>query len=198
MTERRTFFVALGVPRGADDGEAVRLAYRNVVHRYRQVSEESSEANQAIDPCLQLMVLRSYSERRHGLLFDVPLSEGAGQSEVDRFYDGQVPEVMLPVKARTEGKDLYVELRLSPTQARSGGLFQVHIPVIKKCPSCGSLQDEQAQRSCASCKGAGRLTEDRIVEVTVPPGVQDQQTARLAMEDIGLAHTDLIVHLMIR
>jgi DnaJ-class molecular chaperone len=195
MPHRRAFFIALGVPRGAPT-ETIRVAYRRVVNRYRQELTEPEEEN--TEPPLSFAVMRTYSERRHTALFDgpSPAPTTLGDSEVDRFYHGYVPEVM-PPRARREGKDLFVELRLDADEARAGGLFPVHIPVVKPCPSCADHSDEEGHLSCTLCHGNHRVTEDRMVEVTVPPRVKHRQTARVAMEDVGLGETDLIIHVLV-
>jgi DnaJ-class molecular chaperone len=197
----RTFYVALGVPRGAET-ETIQPAYRRVVTRYRRMLEGDDDPEDALDeptePPLDFRVMRSYSERRHGALFDEPeplVNEGA-RSEVDRFYEGFVPEVA-PAKAVRTGKDLYVEIRLDPDEARRGGIFPVHIPVLRRCTACEGHGDEQAQLTCPVCQGSRKVTVDRMVEVTAPPGVTHGQVERLAMEDVGLDATDLVVLILV-
>lgn len=190
----REFYVALGVPRDAD-AEAIRPAYRKIVTRYRRELDHNAEwMDENTEPTLSFRVMRTYSERRHSALFEPePLAKGS--SEVDRFFHGFIPEVEGPTKARRAGKDLYVELRLELDEARCGGLFPVHIPVIKDCPNCHEGKDEAML--CPLCSGTQRVTEDRMIEVVVPPGVQDGQIAHIAMEDVGLEHTDLVCNVLI-
>jgi hypothetical protein len=192
--EQRRFFVALSVPRGADRG-AVREAYRKVVTRYRGLLQEQGSGEAAAGG--GFVVARDYSERRHAAIMDLdepPAPAPAG--EVDRFFGGVVPELLPGPRARQEGKDLFVELRMSPERARSGGLFPLHVPVVRPCPACQEL-DEPQRLSCRVCGGRGRVTDDHVVEVTVPPGVEDGQEARVAMEDVGLGATDLLVHVVV-
>ena len=189
--DHRQFFVALGVPKGADT-ESIQVAYRKVVSRYRHAMQEAQEVGQD-----SFAVVRTYSERRHAALFEaegpaVPPASG----EVDQYYGGFVPEVPDAHRATLSGKDLFVELRISPADARSGGIFPVHIPVLRPCPSC-SETTEQKRLVCRACHGSGRVTDDHEVEVTVPPEVANGQVARLAMADVGLGHTELIVRVMI-
>lgn len=195
MYEKRAFFVALGVPRGVDT-EQVRVAYRRVVTRYRRALDGDSVLDEPTEPPLSFAVMRSYSERRHAALFDRPEPLIPAQSEVDRHFDGFVPEAE-PLRARRDGKDLYVELRLTGYEARSGGLFPIHIPVVRSCPACRDAAAEEQRLSCTLCHGSGRITEDRMVEVTAPPGVTDGRLARVAMEDVGLGDTDLLVRVIV-
>jgi hypothetical protein len=196
--QQRTFYVALGVPREADT-EHIRLAYRRVVARYRHAIESIPEpfADDPTPPPLNFAIMRSYSDRRHGTLFDQPEPLiPTNDNELDRFCQGFVPEVIDIPKAKRSGKDLFVELRLSPNQAKGGGMFTVHIPVIKPCPTCSAL-DEPRRLTCRLCGGTHRITEDRTIEITTPPGVMDGQVARLPMEDVGLACTDLVVYVVV-
>jgi len=196
--EKRAFFIALGVPRGVEP-ETIHVAYRRVLTRYRRELEDYLD--EPTQPPGRFSVMRTYSERRHAALLEEPdpepLLPGRGRpTEVDRFFDGYIPEPLVPPKARREGKDLFVELRLTAGEASRGGLFPVHIPVLRRCPSCRD-RDEEQRLSCSNCHGKGRVLEDRMVEVTSPPGVNDGQTARVAMDDVGLEHTDLIVRVIV-
>jgi len=195
--EKRVFYVALGVPHDDNlDTRTITLAYRKVVNRYRQDLVDALD--EPTQPPLTFGVLRTYSERRHASLFDPAPEPMRGEAEVDRFFDGFVPEVSRPTKALPLGaKDLFVELRLEPDEARRGGLFPIHIPVVRQCHCCADHSDEEGHLSCRLCHGSRKVTEDRMVEITVPPGVKHDQTARVAMEDVGLEHTDLIVHVVV-
>lgn len=215
--QKREFYVALGVPHDDNlDTRSITVAYRKVINRYRQ--ELADFLDEPTQPPLNFAVMRTYSERRHASLFDPATKSALGETEIDRYFDGFVPEVdPAPTpkrRARPEGKDLFVELRLTADEARRGGLFPVHIPVVRLCPSCAEHADdedhaderhhltskgtvEHGQLRCRLCHGTHRVTEDRMVEVTVPPGVTHDQLSRVAMEDVGLGHTDLIVHVVI-
>ena len=192
--EHRKFFVALGVPHGADPGQ-VQTAYRKLVTRYRTPEEPAASEQREGEP---FHVLRSYSERRHATLMEQEtpaLPEETG--EVDRFFGGFVPEVIdAPARATPDGKDLYVELRLSHAEARMGGLQSVHIPVLRRCPACKE-QEEKERLVCKACAGRGQVSEDHLIEVTVPPRVKAGQRASVAMEDVGLGATTLLVYVSV-
>jgi DnaJ-class molecular chaperone len=195
--EKRTFYVALGIPHDDHlDTRTITIAYRKVVNRYRR--ELVHVLDEPTQPPLTFAVLRTYSERRHASLFDPEPEPVRGETEVDRFYGGFVPEVVTRTRrARPEGKDLFVELRLTADEARRGGLFAIHIPVMRECPSCAEHAEEEEHLRCRLCNGTHKITEDRQVEITVPPGVKNDQLARVAMEDVGLGQTDLIVHVLV-
>jgi DnaJ-class molecular chaperone len=193
--QKRAFYIALGIPRGVDE-DAVSVAYRKVVTRYRRYLEPEDSPT---EPPPRFAVLRSYSERRHAALFDEPEPMvPPRRSEVDCFFDGFVPEAVAPPRARRQGKDLYVELRMDDAEAQRGGLFPIHVPVVRRCPVCRDLEGDEAQeQGCTCCGGTRWITEDRMIEVTAPPGVRNGRVARVAMEDVGLGHTDLLVKVII-
>jgi DnaJ-class molecular chaperone len=196
--EQRMFYVALGVPRGAEP-EAVLVAYRKLVTRYRCILEsEDFFLDEPTQPPLTFGVLRSYSERRHGAIFDEPEPlVTKRRTEVDRFFGGVVPEVLDAPLARREGKDLLVEIRLTPEEAQRGGIFPVHIPVVSACPRCQEDRDAEGGLACRVCGGKRSITIDRMVEITAPPGIREGRVVRVAMEDVGLDETDLIVAVVV-
>jgi molecular chaperone DnaJ len=49
------------------------------------------------------------------------------------------------------------------------------------CPQCGGL-GEVVETPCPECEGGGRVSEERKLEVEVPPGIHDGQRIRLSGE----------------
>jgi molecular chaperone DnaJ len=49
------------------------------------------------------------------------------------------------------------------------------------CPECGGA-GQIVRSPCRACHGAGRVTEERTLEVEIPPGIHDGQRIRLAGE----------------
>ena len=193
--KKRSFYVALGVPRGADP-DAIQVAYRKIVTRYRQAIEFEEKSSPSPESGLSFGVCRTYSERRHSGLFDQgDAIDLKGETAIDRFFGGVIPEVVTP-KAKRSGKDLFVELRLSVAEAKKGGLFPVNIPVIRSCPRCPEIS-ENDRLACTLCHGAGRITENRTVNVVAPPRVEHGTRTTIPMEDVGMDHTELLVSVLI-
>jgi DnaJ-class molecular chaperone len=194
--EHRSFFVALGIPRGADT-RAIQVAYRRVVSHYRDALDGPDPEPPGEEALASFSVLRTYSERRHATLMEQHGPPPAPAGEVDRFFGGFVPEVPDTPRARRRGgKDLFVELRITAREARAGGIFPVHIPVLRPCPVC-EQREERERLVCKACAGHGQLTEDRMIEVTVPPEVRHDQLASVAMQDVGLGRANLVVHVLV-
>jgi len=54
---------------------------------------------------------------------------------------------------------------------------QSFFSVARTCPNCGGMGKVIAD-PCTKCRGEGRLAKERTIEVTVPPGVEDQTRMR--------------------
>jgi len=53
--------------------------------------------------------------------------------------------------------------------------------VERTCPACGGA-GRVIKNPCPTCRGSGRERKDKILEVTIPPGVEDGTRIRLAGE----------------
>lgn len=104
-------------------------------------------------------------------------------SPVDDFFSGFLPGFF--DSGRERGKDLYLEVILSPTEASEGGLFPITVPVIEPCPRCGKTGFWE-DFFCPVCFGCGRVQSEREFSLSIPPHVKHGTQIRLSMEDIGL------------
>src|SRR5438128_2341639 len=85
------------------------------------------------------------------------------------------------------GAEPDTDIRPCPTCGGSGRVRQVSRSVFGEfvragtCPTCtgsGQLVDHP----CEQCQGAGRVIEERTLEVEIPPGIHDGQRIRLSGE----------------
>ena len=116
-------------------------------------------------------------------------------SRTDDFFDGFVPGFMTKPRFRSPAKDLFIEIRLTPSESREGGLFPLTVPVIEPCPRCRKtgLWNEFF---CPVCSGTGRVRTEREFSLSIPPHTEHGTEARISLEDIGLKNVNLhvIVH----
>jgi molecular chaperone DnaJ len=74
-----------------------------------------------------------------------------------------------------------------PTCGGAGRLQQVSRSVFGEfvrtgaCPRC-SGRGQIVEHPCATCRGEGRVAEDHVLEVEVPPGIHDGQRIRISGE----------------
>ncbi len=78
---------------------------------------------------------------------------------------------------------------------------QGFLTVARPCPSCRG-EGRIIRRPCTGCRGQGRLSRERLLKVTIPPGVEDGNQLRLSGEGesglLGGSPGDLYVVLHIR
>src|SRR5712691_13420427 len=85
------------------------------------------------------------------------------------------------------GAEPGTEVTTCPTCGGAGRLQQVSRSVFgefvrtQACPACGG-SGRKIETPCTECQGAGRVLEERRLEVTIPPGIHDGQRIRLSGE----------------
>jgi molecular chaperone DnaJ len=101
----------------------------------------------------------------------------------------EVPfEVAVPcTRCGGDGAEPGTTIGACPTCAGTGRLRQVSRSVFgefvrtQTCPTCGG-SGRSIEHPCEACHGAGRLLEERRLEVEIPPGIHDGQRIRLSGE----------------
>jgi molecular chaperone DnaJ len=99
------------------------------------------------------------------------------------------------------------QITTCPTCNGAGRLQQVSRSVFgefvrtQACPTCGGT-GRKIETPCTVCEGAGRVVEERRIEVTVPPGIHDGQQIRLSGEGhagtLGARTGDAYVRVRVR
>ena len=64
---------------------------------------------------------------------------------------------------------------------QTGGLGALFGRVITTCPSCRG-RGQNVVTPCSACRGSGRTARERMVEVSIPPGIFDGQAVRVRGE----------------
>jgi molecular chaperone DnaJ len=86
-----------------------------------------------------------------------------------------------------DGAEPGTEVTTCPTCGGAGRVQQVSRSVFgefvrtQTCPTCAG-SGRRIETPCAECRGAGRVLEERRLEVTIPPGIHDGQRIRLSGE----------------
>jgi molecular chaperone DnaJ len=106
-----------------------------------------------------------------------------------------------------DGAEPGSEITTCPTCGGAGRLQHVSRSVFgefvqtQACPTCGG-SGKKIETPCSVCDGAGRVVEERRLEVSIPPGIHDGQRIRLSGEGhagvSGARAGDLYVQVHVR
>ncbi len=151
----KNFYVALGVSKGADLNQ-IKSAYRKIVKKlHPDLARSRASADSFIEIREAYETLMDADKRR---LYDASLDQKPISfrfapellrrprrfeqelfpvtSRADAFFEGFIPVFFTSGRSRTPEKDVYLEVTLSPEEARNGGIFPVTVPVLHRCPRC--------------------------------------------------------------
>ncbi len=215
----RDYYVVLGLSRGADLSK-IKKAYRNAVKKHHPdaasgegSTEKFLEAKDAYETLSNEKARRDYDrdlERRQSHIrisgapdllrqrSSVYDQMDACSSAADEFLGGLLPGFFPDFfeKGRGKGKELFLEMVLTPHEAEEGGLFPLTVPVIAACPQCRKAGIWQGF-FCPACLGKGRVRIRRQFSLSVPPHVEHGTQIRLSLEDIGLRDVCLHVRVVV-
>jgi molecular chaperone DnaJ len=215
----KDYYVVLGVSRGADIHK-IKKAFRQIVKQHHPDANPHGhdagrfrEAKEAYETLSDETKRRRYDEalsRRRGDVRISGVTETIRRrrapledldplvSLTDEFFGGFVPGFLPDFfeKEHGRGKDLFLDLVLTPQEAFQGGLFPITVPVIEPCPRCertGMWEDFY----CPVCMGSGRMRGRREFSLSIPPHVPHGTHVRLPLSDIGLAGVYLDITVLI-
>jgi molecular chaperone DnaJ len=213
----KDYYIVLGVSRGADLNK-IKKAYRVIAKKYHPDASASDGSNEkfleiraAYETLADEEKRRNYDEelarqgrelritripeeihsRRRSAIQEMDRT----YSFVDEFFSGFLPGFFERGKAPI-GKDLYLEVVLSPEEATRGGLFLITVPVLEACPRCHrtGLWEEFF---CPICSGRGVVRAERGFSLSIPPHVSHGTQISLSTEDIGLRRVKLHILVLI-
>lgn len=213
----KDYYIVLGVSRGADLNK-IKKAYRVTAKKYHPDASASAESHEkflelreAYETLVDEAKRRKYDEElaRQGRALKItriPEEIRSRQhsrmeewsrttSFVDEFFSGFVPGFFGREPAGT-GKDLYLEVILSPEEASRGGLFPITVPVLEPCPRC-HRKGLWEEFFCPVCAGEGVVRAERGFSLSIPPRVGHGTQIRLSTEDIGLKRVHLHILVLI-
>jgi DnaJ-class molecular chaperone len=90
-----------------------------------------------------------------------------------------------PIAKAERHRPLSMEIRLTPDQARRGGLIQVELPLQRPCEICDGIGSIGAFY-CWRCNGAGSFRRDLSFQVEYPPGIRDAYQIAIPLEKYGI------------
>ena len=91
-----------------------------------------------------------------------------------------------------ELKNLNVVVTLTPTQSFQGGHVRLFVPAQLKCPRCNG-QGSIGLYECWHCGGEGIKSGEYPVMISYPPGVPDNHSVQLSLNQYGIHNLYLTV-----
>lgn len=211
----KNYYAVLGVSKDANL-EKIKKAYRTVAKKYHpdaggssKDSEKFMEAKEAYETLADEASRKKYDRelerqasglriksmprvvRKRPPFFD---DVDSLFSLMDDFFSGFMPGFF--ERRERSGKDLHVEVILSPAEAARGGLVTMTIPIIEPYPQCGT-GTMWSDLLCPACHGYRKVRVEKQFSLRVPPHVQHGTEIRVSLGDIGLKNTYLTATILI-
>jgi molecular chaperone DnaJ len=213
---KKNFYKVLGINQKAGP-EKIRKAYRqaakrchpDVSPRNEEKFREVQEAYETLsDPEKKALYDRQISEKRSPALspqsyYPYPLRSNPFSlfDEIDQFFGrfedfwtGRWPG---PFGERDQRhQNLFVEITLTPSEARKGCEIPLRIPFWPICTRCGGT-GFVGGLICGLCRGRGEEKIERKITITIPSGVKNGMRIRIFLRDLDLERIDLVATLRV-
>jgi len=193
---KRNFYKVLNVKQDAGPSE-IKRAYRSAAKRYHpDVSSENAEKFKQVQEAYETLSNPGKKTLYDGQLMGEhkPTVTGSEPSTRDdlffSFFDRMDPFAGLSdswsdfvsdffFEEANDRREHYVEILLTPEEAREGGKISLHIPIEMVCSRCLGA-GRVGRLICGRCRGQGEETLEKRFVVTIPPGVSDGMEARIS------------------
>jgi DnaJ-class molecular chaperone len=111
----------------------------------------------------------------------------------DEIFDwlwSNFSDLTQPKSARV--KNLTLEVKLTPEQARRGGNARIMVPAQAVCPTCRG-NGGVGIYECARCAGEGVISGEMPVNVSFPPGLTKDHAVMIPLERFGIRNLHITV-----
>lgn len=212
---KKDYYFVLGVSKGADL-KKIKDAYRVAVKKYhpdkthtKMSAKKFMEIKEAYETLRDEKKRKQYDQEFTPQTSEIRISNVSDAvnirhsyfdrmdefySLVDEFFSGFVPGFF--ERDLGTGKNLYIEVILSPWEATHGCTAPINVNVIEPCPRC-SKTGIWEDFFCPVCLGKGRIHAEREFSLVIPPRVSHGTEVRVSMEDIGLKNcfVNVLIHI---
>jgi len=105
------------------------------------------------------------------------------------FWSDFVSDSFLGVSPKQRRR--YVEIVLTPEEARLGGKISLDIPLETPCSRCRGT-GRVGRLICGFCRGQGQERLEKRVTLSIPPGVRHGTEARIPLDDWKMGDLELV------
>ena len=207
MPKKKNFYSVLRVRRNATPSE-IKRAYRSAVKRYHpDVSPQDGEKFKQIQEAYEVLSdpdkKMDYDQelltgRRPGIRVKEPSQP---EDPLFSFSDRMDPFTSLKDAwsdfvsdfffQEEEQKRHYVEIFLTPEEARLGGEITLELPFQAPCSRCLGT-GKVGRLICGRCRGQGREKSDKKMTVKIPQGARDGMESKIPVDLPTMPHFELI------
>jgi DnaJ-class molecular chaperone len=206
---KKSYYTVLKVDPDANPSE-IKKAYRKAVkHCHPDVSPQGDDKFKQVqeayetlsDPAKRmaydqepLSARKPRIKIREPFVEGDPLSDFFGEPHLvgslnDAWYDFVSD---FSWRAEDRPRKTFVEILLSPSEAREGGNITLDVPFETACRRCLGT-GRIGRRLCGDCRGQGREQLGKKITVTIPPGLKGETEARVPIDASTHRPLELIV-----
>jgi molecular chaperone DnaJ len=195
----RTYYMILGVPRTESPG-GIRSAYRDLAKKMhpdvagQQATRAFQEITEAYDVLSDPHRRRAYNDelRRAEDGGGVPVrhTPRPARAPVSTFGAGEA------IRASDHLEGLNIEVVLTPTEWRRGGVLPIGVPVFRPCPACGGSGRDWLF-PCLTCGQQGTIEDEAIMRVRIPPRARSGSIFEMPLRGLGVHNFYLRLHVFV-
>jgi len=205
----REYYEVLGVSKTATDDE-IKKAYRKLARKNhpdvnpgnKSAEDRFKEINEAYEVLSDAEKRKRYDQLgqgwKAGADFTPPpgwegsrveygdfgdlFGRGQGQTGFSDFFEslfGGRRGSQAGPGFQMQGQDVEAEITLTLEEAHRGGARSLTFQATESCKDCEGT-GAKGNQVCPTCRGSGAIRRPRRLEVTIPAGVRDGSTIRLA------------------